>query len=208
MKGSHRRSRTDRVIGLIVTLFITAYFLWGALQWIQRDNWPPPPNPRRIPHNERKALASLRSIREAQEKYREKDWDEDGRRVYASFLVHLWQSVDKSGGPIEVRLIPRQLAFAMTPRLAVDGYYFEDIHTRGPEENRMDPAEDWAMVALPVAQGKTGVLTFLIDSSGSVWAKACDRETIRFFPAGPASKGWEKIGSPDDLAALQEERGG
>ena len=61
----------------------------------------------------------------------------------------------------------------------------------------MDPSEDWAMLALPVAQGGTGTLTFLIDRSGDVWAKECDIETITFFPDDPSAQAWEKIESGD-----------
>ncbi|MHC4645527.1 MAG: hypothetical protein ACYTBJ_08490 [Planctomycetota bacterium] len=204
-KGS-RRAKIS-VTGVIVTAVVTAGFVWAAVQWYNRDNWPPRFSPGDIRTNEIKTFENLQLIALAQERYKKGDWHADGKKTYAGFLVHLWKRTDKEKGPILVDLIPRKLAFAMGSSEAVAGYYFVDVHDlalplRG-QTRRLDYESQWAVAAVPAAHAETGFLIFLADRSGRTLVKN-QRGIPSTYPHDSLAAGWTQIGSVDELRAFQK----
>lgn len=219
--GAPARSGADRVAGVALTALVTVGLLWAAAAWLERDDWPPRPDPREMPANERRAFDQLRLIAAAQERFRQEDPDGDGREAYSRFLVHLWRTVDDRGEPVPVGLISRRLAFAMGHTRAVNGYYYVDLHVREllpgaePTDERIeelygsdrveeiDPSKAWAMTARPAVCGESGVLTFLADGS-RVYAKDLRGAWQTRVPCDVLKDGWTELGDEEDLERLQE----
>lgn len=212
------RGRVDRLSGFGLTIFVTVGFVWGGMQWRNRHHWPLEVPVSRIPWNERKAFERLGIIISAQQRYREADWDGDGKTGYAGFLVHLWRSVDGEGRPVEVNLIPRALGFAMEEPHALDGYFYRDLYERelAPEGPQSDESPDstrrtrplngeteWGMAALPVSPGESGRLVFITDNSAKIWAKAIQDPSFSVLPHDPGRDGWVEIPSDSELRELQ-----
>ena len=217
---SPMRPLYQRIAGLILVVMLTVGFIWAGSQWFRRNQWPPRAPERVLRRNETETVARLRTLIEAQHRYREVDWDGDGEKQYAPFLVHLWRSVDTGGHAIEVHLLPRAFAIAMSPAWAVDGYYFTDLRRRqlppastesdgitstnvGPRAYAdIDFHHGWAVSATPVAYGETGFLTFIADQTGTIWGK--DQKAIQtFYPNEPKYAGWVAITDEGALERLQ-----
>jgi hypothetical protein len=211
------------LIGSIFTVIVTAAFLWGGYQWLQRNNFPPKLSPAQIQSNEILAFERLKQICEAQHKYILNDWDGDGQKNYAQFLAHLWQSVDSNADPVKVNLLPRKVAFAMREPFAIDGYIYVDLHysfTRpktkqssaaSVEINEIDPNAGFAVSALPVSNKETGVLSFIITQKGDIYARPLDhiiygsRLGLLPCPTDFAQEGWRQIKNVNDLKNVQKE---
>lgn len=206
------RTLTDRLVATLLLLAMAAGFVWGGMQWAALD----PPGTRSDPglmrHNERLAFIRLGQIARAQQLYRQKDRDGDGNKTYARFLIHLWQSVHvRDGRPLPLRLISRELGFAMVSDFALDGYYYQDVHTGGliagikkqaaASARELDPAREWAVAAIPKRANETGLLGFVAHSSGSIWTQ--DRR--RRPGSGDAAKPrWIEVKSTAALEQLQK----
>lgn len=201
-----RRSKNISIPGVILTVLATLGFIWAAVQWYNRYDWPPELTTDDIKANEVQAFENLKLIAQAQEKYRERDWDGDGARTYAKFLPHLWTDVGKENEQILIELIPRALAFAMGSTEAVAGYYFEDLHSRALRERgrhrKLDYEREWAAAAVPATFWRTGFLVFLADSSGAIFARD-SREVPARYPHDPTSEEWTRIDSVQQLQGLQ-----
>jgi hypothetical protein len=215
--GRRPRSTADAVAGLLLTALIGVGFIWAGARWlslgpVEREAGPPP-----MRRNERLAFERLRSIVRGQERYRRQDWDGDGRKTYAAHYIHLWRSVDRQGNPVPVDLIDGELGFAMVATFALDGYFYEDIASReplaqlrraergrgpgAPRSSKLDPAREWAVAARPAAAGKTGVLSFIAESSGTIWTSVPLGERTSPDPAAP--RRWIAVRSRAHLEELQ-----
>jgi hypothetical protein len=200
-----------RASGLLLTAAVAAGFVWAGARWLALGLPEAEPDPAALRRNERLAYQRLGTIIRAQRRYRQRDWDGDGKKTYAAFQIHLWRSVDRRGKPVPVNLIPRRLGFAMVATFALDGYVFRDIHQRAPiaslrrqtgdAAGRLDPAREWALAALPVAPGRSGVLPFIAHSSGRIWTHAGAGST-----GAPASGGaaWVEVRSAEQLRRIQD----
>jgi hypothetical protein len=192
------------VTGIIFTIVITAGFVWAVIQWQNMWRKPDLATAQDLQLNEQHAFLNLQTISEAQKKYKETDWDKDGKKVFAKYFIHLWTSVSPSSEPISVNLIPRKLAFATETSRAIDGYYFVDLHDWDLPEDRgvQSPnyEKEWAVLAIPTDHGQTGILNFMADSSGSIFVNPA-KYIPMLYPEDTASKGWIKI---DTIQQLQE----
>ncbi len=211
------------LVGSIFTVIVTAVFLWEGYQWLQRNNFPPKLSTAQVQSNEILAFERLKQICEAQHKYILKDWDGDGQKNYAQFLVHLWQSIDSNADPVKVNLLPRKLAFAMRRPYAIDGYIYVDIHysysgskdkyghIAAFKKNEIDPNTGFVVGAFPASNKKTGLLSFIITQKGDIHAKPLDHITygtrIGFLtcPVDFAQEDWRQIHNIDDLKKFQKE---
>jgi len=211
------------LVGSIFTIIVTATFLWGGYQWLQRNNFPPKLAPAQIQSNEILAFERLKQICEAQQKYILKDWDGDGQKNYAQFLAHLWQSIDSNADPVKVDLLPRKLAFAMRRPFAIDGYIYVDLHynlkraknkkdsAASVEINEIDPNTGFAVSALPSSNKETGLLSFIITQKGDIHARPLNhiiygtRLGFLTCPENFAQEGWRQIKSVNDLKNVQKE---
>lgn len=212
----------DRICATALTALMAVGFVWGGWQWLTRNDWPPEPDPRDIPGNERLAFRRLQSIIPAQERYRGTDWDGDGRKTYALFLAHLWQTVDGHAFPLRLDFVPERLGRAMAYSTALDGYLYEDLYVRElpPESGRasewleglygydrieeLDHEKVWAMSVRPKRYRVTGILSFLADNTGRIYASDTRNAQVRWYPHDPAAAGWTEILNGDGLARLQE----
>jgi hypothetical protein len=215
------RPLDQRIAGILLVAAVTVGFAWAGSQWLQRNQWPHKLSERILRKNEAATVKRLRDLVRAQRVYRETDWTGDGRKQYAPFLVHLWRSVDMSGYPIEVHLLPRVFAIAMSPAWAVDGYYFTDLRRRqssiesaGPDSTTrpsasavdyadIDLQHEWAVAATPAVYGETGFATFIVDQTEEVWGKD-SRTAPTFYPNEPQRSGWVELADEEALVRLQD----
>jgi len=168
--------------------------------------------------NEAKTNSNLKSIYKAQKQYYAVDWDQDGTKVYAEFIAHLWQTVDQNVNPVRNNFIPKKLAFAMGASRAVHGYHFQTIYTReiqnsspnsrkkNKHQNRQSIAinltHEWAVAAIPAEYGLTGTLCFIITSSGKIYAKDNQNRPVESIPENFTLKGWKEITNERDILKL------
>jgi len=168
--------------------------------------------------NEIKAKDYLKLIYRAQKQYIAVDWDKDGIKRYAEFVAHLWQTVDRNADPVRNSFIPQKLAFAMGVSRAIDGYYFQSIHLKEMQPGRpnsdinkehqplqsidIDLTREWAIVAIPASYGRTGTLSFMIGSSGKIYAKDNRNRPVESIPERMISNGWQEIDIVTDIRKL------
>ncbi|UCG13398.1 MAG: DUF2950 family protein [Deltaproteobacteria bacterium] len=216
----NKRSTASRTVSVTLTLLAAVAFFWAATEWLERNPWSPTGDRVDVFMNESTVYPNLMTIAEAQERFRQVDWNGDGEKTYALFLVHLWRTVDANVEPVEVNLIPKRLGFAMERSLATGGYYYRDLHKRElPPEAKsakvwsearnnsdksrpIDPTLEWYMAAVPKIYRRTGVHTFIVDGSGRIYAKDLDGRIISMYPYSPAHIGWKLIQTRKDLEDL------
>jgi len=119
--------------------------------------------------NHTAAAATLRVIASAQSNFRRMDSDGDGQPNYATHLRDLYYAKDTSGQPIQ--LIDRGLADADASAgggIPRNGYLFADLATDA-SGNPYDRQNDFAVCAWPAAYNRTGLYTYVIDATGSVY---------------------------------------
>jgi hypothetical protein len=194
------------ITAILFCIAVTFFFIWAAFQWYNRDS-----DQAQLPvgvmqTNEIHAFTNLLMISQAQKKYKEKDWDGDGKKTYALYFVHLWTSVSTKSEPIRIELIPKKLAFAMETAKAIDGYYFIDLHDRisqGGGQVPMDYEKQWAIMGLTASHGQTGMLNFLADQTGSIFVNIA-KYVAPQCPENPSAGGWVKIENIEQLKDFQK----
>jgi hypothetical protein len=82
------KNKKNNVIGIILTVIITIGFIWVIYRLSSLSNEKKPLTGEEIRANEIEAYGNLKLLAGAQEKYKQKDWDSDGKKVYAMFYVH------------------------------------------------------------------------------------------------------------------------
>lgn len=200
-------SRNISITGIIFSIVVTAGFVWAAVQLYTLWSGPGQLTVNDMQSNEQRAFLNLQFIAQAQKKYKETDWDGDGKKTYAKYFIHLWTSVSAAGDPVRVELIPKKLGFATEPARAIDGYYFVDLHDRilppNNELQGLDYEKEWAVLAVPITDGQTEVLHFLADNSDSIFVKAAKYASMQ-YPDNPLSDGWTKIDTIQQLQDFQK----
>jgi len=200
--------RNFSITGIIFSIIVTAGFVWGAVQWYTLW-WSGPVQitALEMQSNELTAFVNLQTISQAQKKYKEKDWDRDGKKTFAKYYIHLWTSVSTSSEPIPIKLISKKLGFATEPDRAIDGYYFVDLQDLTLSEHkglqRLDYEKEWAVLAVPTANGQTGVLNFLADNSGNVFVNDA-KYVPKQYPENLLSNGWIKNNTIQQLKDFQK----
>ena len=190
------------IVGIIMTIAVTFALVWAGQQWKHRYNWSKPDTEKQQVANSVIAFKNLQLISAAQEKYKQKDWDKDGQKVYSRYHVHLWSTLDQKNDPLLIELIPKKLAFAMGSKKDVDGYFYKNISRRyldskgNTREN--DYAKEWAIAAIDKHFFSTSKRVFLADSSGKILIKHTS-ETPKIWPFEPLDNGWEVITDIDQI---------
>jgi len=193
-------------LGTILTVIITIGFICSIYRLSSISNDQGPLTGEEMRANELEAYKNLKLIAAAQEEYKQKDWDSDGKKVYAMFYVHLWRSVSMAGEPIRVNLIGKELAFAMEVSNVLKGYYYIDLRKRRIDMKTVeefDYTKEWGVAALPGTRGRTGVLTFIVDQSKGIYVTT-RMHTQPEYPHDPGGSGWARIDSREDLEKFQE----
>jgi hypothetical protein len=156
--------------------------------------------------NVQSAFLNLQTISQAQKKYKEKDWNGDGKKTYADYFIHLWTSVTTTGNPVFVGLIPKRLGFALESSRAIDGYYFVDMHDKQLPDNkpvqRLDYENQWAVLAMPTSNGMTGMLFFMADQSGHIFVNPAKFVSTQ-YPDNPLLAGWIEVDTIQQLKDYQ-----
>jgi hypothetical protein len=199
-------AKKTTLTGIIFSIVVTVGFIWAAFQWFTLWSKPRPMTVQDMQSNEQIAFQNLQTISDAQKKYKEKDWDGDGKKTYAKYFIHLWTSVSPSGDPIFVGLIPKKLGFALESARAVSGYYFIDLHERLLPDNKgmqpLDYEKEWTVLATPASNGQTGLLYFMADQSGRIFVNPAKFVSTQ-YPDNLISAGWVPIDSIQQLKDYQ-----
>ena len=185
------KNSKNNIIGIILTVIITIGFMWSIYLLSSLTNEQKPLIGEEIRANELAAYENLKLIAAAQEKYKQKDWDSDGKKVYAMFYVHLWRSVSLAGEPLGVNLIAKELAFAMEVSNTLKGYYYMDLRQRRIDIKTIeefDYTKEWGAAALPGTRGRTTSMRGSIATTSSSWTA----------PPAPSSSGaaWRWMTTP------------
>ena len=179
--------------GAAAILAMTAFVLLAAVLWLKHLPGDDKETPARMEKNETRALENLKTIFDAQEKYRALCHDINGKTEYAAFVTHLWVAVEPSGAPVKLDLIAEKLAVAIGPTKALDGYYYVDVRQRyelpGKKMHSVDYQTQWAVAAIPRQAGRTGDRVFLADQSGRICARPVN-EFTSLYPLEPEKDGW------------------
>ena len=200
------KNKKNNITGIILTVIITIGFIWSIYRLSGLSNDRGPLSGEEIRANELGAYENLKLIAAAQEEYKQRDWDSDGKKFYAMFYVHLWRSVSLAGEPIGVNLIGKELAFAMEESKTLKGYYYMDLRKRLIDIKAIeefDYTKEWGLAALPGTRGRTGLLTFIIDQSNVIYATT-KMHSQPEYPYDPGGSGWARIDSRADLEKFQE----
>jgi predicted SnoaL-like aldol condensation-catalyzing enzyme len=188
------------VFSIVALLFIFLVFIFLITFFLE----PALPSTTEMRRNEENAFIVLNKIKNAQDEYRSKDPDKDGKKAYAPFFTHLWQSISETSENIPVNLISKDLAFAMGSSREREGYYFMDIHFRFDDQGKavqLDPENEWALTGVPARIGLTGKLIFLINQRGIVYAKT-GYEAPKVFPFDPRGEGWVVVKEKADVRGI------
>ena len=194
------KKRNYTISGVLVTLLATAGLIW-ACAFLLRTGRPVSKSEENPSHaNESTAYRNLLAIADAQERYRESDWDHDGITTYSAFVAHLWQTVDGEGRPVKTRFVPQRLAFATHPALAPDGYYYRMLYRKGGGERprMIDHQKEWAVMALPAAPRKSGRIMFLCNQTQRVFVRPVAADAMH-YPLRPETEGWTAVDGMEDL---------
>lgn len=193
------KNSTDKkfsLTGIIMTVMVTIGLVWAVWQWQHRYDWPRPITDKHRMANSIKAFKNLQLICDAQDKYIQTDWDNDGQKVYSRYLAHLWTTLSRQSDPIIIELIPKELAFAMGPANDIEGYYFSDLSERELDSKdntrKNDYTKEWAIAAVNATYSQEDRIVFLADNSGKILMKYTT-ETPTIWPHDPTANGWETI---------------
>lgn len=74
------------IIGVVFTIVVTLGFIAAAVHRFNRYTWPPKLTIKDMQANEVQAFKNLQLIAQAQQKYKKKDWDRDGKKTMQTFL--------------------------------------------------------------------------------------------------------------------------
>lgn len=206
------RNNVDKIAGIFLTLLVTLFFIWAGSQWLDRD-WKPGVFDKSEENlREKNAVKRLKGISLAQQQFIEKDWDGNGSKEFARFLVQLWQCVDESSSePVKVDLIAKELALAMQLEFALEGYRFRLLRYRALEKPSddesikhgavLDFSKEWAASAYPVPidikgqkdKENGGRYAYILTSEGKLYQRGFVSGDVYYLPHDLNQGGWENI---------------
>ncbi len=184
--------------GIILTCLVSAGIVFGIFHIFNRKSANDTPSSSEIRANEIKAFHNIKLIVDAQNKYIETDWDEDGKKTFAAFIIHLWTTLDKDKNPVNINLIPKKLGSVL------DGYKYVSLLAGKSEDhqscNAFDYEKEWAVMAISETIGNK--ITLIVNQSGSIYAK--QNGFIEDFPYDPEEAGWLKIENLQQLPHAEQ----
>ena len=171
---------------------------------------------RRIGENELTTLANMRAYVDAQEEYKQTDWDEDGVAEYAQKLISspgvydglYWQPGDGvPESPVGSLISEAELATAKQD--GYFGYRYRLLTKQGA--NVAGGAYDYVingnmiggfgLVATPVKYDRTGIMTFVVNQYGTVYQKDLGADTPALadkIDAFDPDDSWTVVTDPGD----------
>ena len=190
--------------GIIITILASLFFIWSIYQWVYILDHSREITGNDIINNEIDAFNSLKIIIEAQNEFHSKDLDGDGIKNYVEFLPHLWTYASKGVKPIELKLIPEEIAFSKSLQNGYEGYIFaclQKVNINPDEDKKLRYTKEWAAIAYPKNLNISGRLTYITDQNNDIFAKK-DVYNLKLYPTNPEKEGWVKIKSEEDVRVV------
>lgn len=171
---------------------------------------------RRIGENELTTVANLRAYVEAQEDYKETDWDEDGVGEYAQQLISTTETYDglywEPGDGVPESPFGSLVSQAELATAAEDGYFGyryriltgQGANVAGGEYNYVingNMIAGFALLAAPAQYDRTGIMTFVVNQYGTVYEKDLGSDTAALaekITAFDPDDGWAVVNDPGD----------
>ena len=134
------------------------------------------------------AVGSCRAYAASQTMFHRNDWDGDKVMEYAADFTKLHSTKDGAGNAIQ--LLDKAFAAAKGPKgPPKHGYVFYNMKTIGGK--KINWVDDYALCAVPAVYGRTGYLTLIINTNGTVFGKDTGGNKPVFdYPNNPAAAGW------------------
>ncbi len=171
---------------------------------------------RRIGENELTAVANMRAYVDAQEEYRETDWDEDGVGEYAQKLISTPGTYDglywEAGDGVPESPVGSFVSEAELATTAEDGYFgYRYRILTGQGANVAGGKYDYvingnmiggfALIATPARYDRSGIMTFVINQYGTVYEKDLGPDSTALagkITAFDPDDGWTVVNDPGE----------
>jgi len=133
-----------------------------------------------ISPNQTAAITTMKGYIEAQSVFHRTDQYGKGRLVFANPLDGKgFPDLYRIGGPDSngkmLRLIDLAMARATSPDKQRSGYYFVDLQYD-------DYSDDYGLCAVPATYNRTGINTFIVDTSETIYSKDTKGTPIKSYP--------------------------
>jgi hypothetical protein len=169
---------------------------------------------RRIGENELTTIANMRAYVDAQEVYRQTDWDEDGVGEYAQKLISTPETYDglywEPGDGVPESPVGSLVSQAEMGTAAEDGYFgYRYRILNGQGANVAGGQYDYvingnmiagfALLAAPAQYDRTGIMTLVVNQHGTVYEKDLGLETATLaekITAFDPDDGWAVANDP------------
>lgn len=146
------------------------------------------------------AIAGLRAYLGAQGTFQRKDRYDKGELVYANPIDGTgFPDLYRIGGPLdepdgtELKLIDLALARATSPETAKAGYWYVEIMSDGITGQPYDYTQACGLCAVPAVYGKSGIYTYIIDITGTVYKKDNGGKPVTAW-SDIEEEGWVPVG--------------
>lgn len=167
--------------------------------------------------NQNAALTVLRAYHDAQLDYMAEDYNQDGIHEYAQKFISTPGKKDGLYWPIGPldpisplgEIFSEASATGALEGKGYHGYHYriltaQGIHAQGGSmsyiaNGRM--TKGFALIAWPVAYGKTGIMTFVISQAGQVFQKNLGTDTansVKQIQSYNPDRSWKKVDFPDE----------
>ncbi len=171
---------------------------------------------RRIGENELTTIANMRAYVDAQEEYKETDWDEDGVSEYAQKLISTPETYDglywEPGDGVPESPVGANIDQAELETAAEDGYFGyrywiltrQGANIAGGEYDYVvngNMIGGFALIATPARYDRTGIMTFLVNQYGTVYQKDLGEDSQALaaqITAFNPDDSWEVVNDPGD----------
>jgi len=141
---------------------------------------------RLVDHGPTPPVASLRATANAQNHWRQSDYDGNGVNDYTPrYRLLYYQIVD--GKPVAI--IDKRLADASGPKgISKNGYRFIDM--TGDASGPYDYKVAFGICGYPAKYKKSGIYTYITNEAGTFYGKDNGGEPVTVWPKDPEKEGW------------------
>jgi Protein of unknown function (DUF2950) len=171
---------------------------------------------RRIGENELTTVANMRAYVDAQEDYKETDWDEDGVGEYAQKLISTPETYDglywEPGDGVPESPFGSLVSQAELATAAEDGYFgyrYRILNSQGANVAggqydyviNGNMIAGFALLAVPAQYDRTGIMTFAVNQYGTVYEKDLGPDTAALaekITAFDPDDGWAVVSDPGE----------
>jgi hypothetical protein len=174
---------------------------------------------RRIGRNELATIGACEAYVAAQKEYAQKGHDGESRGIYAQKITSdpgkqdglYWEAKpgekDSPLGELAAEAAAEGYKRTTDKPMPFRGYYFRILTAEGPSPKgdvksylvKGEMRNGFALVAFPAEYGKSGVMTFIVDQSGTIYQKDLGEETAKLageMKAYSPDSTWQAANSP------------